>query len=861
MSVPGEWFRRLRYLLNRGAHDEQLRREMEAHREMLPVRARFGNTLRLRDEARDVWGMRWIDDAGQDVRYAARTLVRGHRSFAASAVLTLAVAIGATTAVFTVVSGLLLRPLPFPNADRLVAVRGTTPHPAQGTQVTNLPFYRHESRALEAFAAYDVYARYMRGDNSVERVMAVRTEPAFFPILGVSALYGRTYDASDGPTVVVLSESFWRRRFGGNRDVIGRTLILDDRPYTVAGVMPGWFQFPYRAASLLEGAGGGPQRTDLWMPFDPPLPPRARLGSVVARLKPGVALAAAQGELDAIAARVDAIVPNNGRQGLSITPLLDSIVPAATRRLLLLFSAAVVIVLALACANVANLSLARMMLRQREVAVRAALGASLPRLARQFLTESLFVAFTGGLAGVLLAWWVVKRLIATAAPYLPRAHEVALDWRVSLFALAICTAVGVAVGLAPALIAARRDPRAALHESGGQSTMSRRQRRVRDSLVVAEVALAFMLGIAAAAVLRELIHLRATDSGIAPHNVITFHLGQPRGAAPQGGQRFYEIAGRVAQLPHVQAAGFAQMLPLQSWGWAANATDFLVRGQPPRTDEFTMELRFVTPGYFEAIGIPIRRGRGFTEADTPANPRVIIINETLARRAFPGEDPIGLVTTRGTIVGTIGDVRQAGLDRTPLPELYTPIAQNWSQVSDLGMTLVVRTADRPEPTIDAIRSVIRDADPRQAIFAVKTMDAVIEDSLSGFTLSMTILSAFAALAIAMALTGTYGVISYLASSRMREFAIRVALGSGAVRVSGLVLGRAFVLTGIGLGAGLLGATLSMPMLRAAPVAVHAPGGPTVLVVACLIAAVAGIAALLPARRAARVDPMTALRTD
>jgi putative ABC transport system permease protein len=859
MSVPGEWFRRLRYLLHRGAHDEQLRREMEAHREMLQVRARFGNTLRLREEARDVWGLRWIDDAGQDLRFAARTFGREHRTYAAAAIVTLAIGIGATTAVFTVVSGLLLRPLPFPHADRLVALRGTTPHPAQGTQVTNLPIYRDESRAFEAFAAYDVFARYMRDDNAVERVMAVRTEQAFFPMLGVPALYGRTYDAADGTATVVLSEGFWRRRFGGG-EIIGRSLTLDDRPYIVVGIMPESFQFPYRAGSLLEGPAAQ-QRTDLWMPYEQPLPARARLGSVIGLLKTGVTLTAAQAELNAIAARIDAMVTNNRGQGVSITPLADSVVPAPTRRLLLLFLSAVTIVLTLACANVANLSLARMMVRQREVAVRAALGASLSRLGRQFLTESLFVAFLGGTAGMLLAWGLLKRLIAAAAPYLPRAHEVTFDWRVFLFALAMCAAVGIAVGLAPALIAARRDPRAALHESGGQSTMSLRQRRLRDSLVVAEVALAFVLGIAAAAVLRELIHLRATDSGIAPHNVITFHLGQPRGRAPEGGGRFYEIAGRVAQLPGVQAAGFAQMLPLQSWGWAANATDFRVRGQPQRTDEFTMELRFVTPGYFQAIGIPIRRGRGFAETDTSGNPRVIIINEALARRAFPGADPIGLVTTRGTIVGTIGDVRQAGLDRTPLPELYTPIAQNWSQVSDLGMTLVVRTADRPEPMIDAIRSAIRDVDPGQAIFAVKTMDAVIEDSLSGFTLSLTILSAFAALAIAMALTGTYGVISYLASSRMREFAIRVALGSGAVRVSGLVLGRAFLLTGIGLGAGLLGATLSMPMLRAAPVAVHAPGGMTVLVVASLIAAVAGIAALVPARRAARVDPMTALRTD
>jgi len=274
-----------------------------------------------------------------------------------------------------------------------------------------------------------------------------------------------------------------------------------------------------------------------------------------------------------------------------------------------------------------------------------------------------------------------------------------------------------------------------------------------------------------------------------------------------------------------------------------------------------MELRFVTPGYFEAMGIPIRRGRGFTATDVATNPRVIVINETLARRAFPGGDPIGLVTTRGTIVGTIGDVRQAGLERPPLPELYTPIAQNWSQISDLGMTLVVRTADRPEPMTGAIGSAIHQVDPAEAIFGVKTMDAVVGDSLSGFTISLSILSGFAVLAIALALSGTYGVISYLASSRRREFAIRVALGSGAARVSRFVLGRALALTVLGLGSGLAAALVSMPLLNSAPVTVARPGAPTIVTVALMITAVAGLAALVPARRAAHVDPVTILRAD
>jgi len=860
MNWPGEWFRRVRYLLNRRREDELLRREMDAHRERLGNPARFGNTARLREEARDVWGWRWLDDLGQDLRFALRTLGRGHRTFAAAAIPTLAVGIGATTAVFTVLSALLLRPLPFPHADRLVALRGTTPHPARGTQVTNLPFYRNESRVFDGIAAYDVGARYMRDGGAIERVMVVRTERSFFSILEVPAAYGRTYDWSDTAACVVLSDGFWRRRFGARRDLIGQSVTLDDKRYVVVGIMPDSFQFPYRAGALLDGPAV--QRpADLWLPFEQAVTARGRFGSVIGRLRPGVGIADAQGEVDALAALLDALDPNNHGQGVSLQPLDGSVVPIATRRLVLLFFAAVVIVLALASANVANLSLARMMARQREVAVRAALGASVSRLARQFLAESLFIAFAGGTAGLLVAWWTVRRGVASIAAYLPRAHEIGFDWSVFLFALAVCTTVGGVVGLVPALIAARRDPRATLNETSGQSTMSARQRRVRDALVVAEVALAFLLGIASAAVFRELGRLQRIDPGLSPRHVLTFHLGQRRGAVPQDGLRFYEIADRVAQLPGVAAAGFVQMLPLQSWGWSANNVDFVVRGRPRRTDEFTMELRFVTPGYFDAIGIPIRRGRGFTAADTPANPQVIVINDALARRAFPGEDPIGLVTTRGTIIGTIGDVRQSGLDRDPSPELYTPIAQNWSQISDLGMTLVARTADRPEPMIDAIRSTIHEVDPGQAIFGIKTMDAVIADSLTGFTLSLSILSAFAALAIAMALTGTYGVISYLASSRMREFAIRVALGSGSGRVSRFVLGRALVLTMLGLGAGLAAALMSMPLLDAAPVTISRPGIPTVVVVAAMIVGVALLAALLPARRAARVDPVAILRAD
>jgi predicted permease len=424
----------------------------------------------------------------------------------------------------------------------------------------------------------------------------------------------------------------------------------------------------------------------------------------------------------------------------------------------------------------------------------------------------------------------------------------------------MCAAAGALLGVAPAVIAARRDPRATLSESGGHSTMGPAQRRLRNGLVIAEVALAFMLGVGAAVLLRELVRLRATDAGLVQQNVVTFHVGQRRNA-PDVASRFYAIADRVAGVPGVQAAGFAQLLPLQSWGWTSNSTDFRVRGRPARSEEFQIELRYVTPGYFEALGIPVRRGRRFTAADTAGTTPVIMINDALARRAFPGEDPVGLLTTRGTIVGTIADVRQADLDRPAVPEVYYPVAQNWSQVSELGMTLVVRTRERPEPLIDPIRAAIRDADPDQAIFGVKTMEGVVAESLSGFTLALSILSTFAVLAIVLALTGTYGVISYLASSRAREFAIRVALGAGRTRVIGFVLGQGLSLTAFGLAVGAGGALAAAPLAGTLPVSVRGPDLVTLLPVAGVIVIVAATAALVPARRAARVDPMAVLRSE
>jgi predicted permease len=505
------------------------------------------------------------------------------------------------------------------------------------------------------------------------------------------------------------------------------------------------------------------------------------------------------------------------------------------------------------------------------VAIRSALGAVPRRLVQQVLTESLLLSLLGGVLGLAFAWWGTSQLTLVAGAQLPRAHEVDVDWRVFLFSLTACVAAGLLFGLAPAAMAIRADALSVLQESGGHSTLGPRLQRLRDGLVIAEVAMAFVLAVGATLLVRELVRLRNIDPGMVTANVVTFHIGhrpgwwgrERRGAPPAEDVRpFYEIADRVGRLPGVRAAGFIQIVPLQNWGWQANSSDFTVRGRAaaPSTS-FAVELRYVTPGYFQALGIPILKGRGFTGRDDRDAPPVILINGALARRFFGSEDPIGLDTTRGTIVGVVGDVRQVSLDRSALPEIYYPIAQNYSHVLELGMSLVVRTQGPPEPLIAPIRSVIRDVDPNQAVFNVKTLDDVIADSLSGFTLYLSLIGSFAALALLLASTGAYGVISYVATSRMREFAVRVALGADRTRVTGLVLRQGIRLTGIGLAVGVFGTRLSAPLLQGLPVSVRPPDFITVAAVIVLIGITAVAACLVPACRAANVDPMSVLRTD
>ncbi len=797
----------------------------------------------------------------QDMWYALRIL-RRNRVFAAATILTLALGMGATTAVFSIVNGVLLRPLPYAGPDRLVQVYETAPLTPEGTVVGGayLQAFRENSSQFDGFSAYQVTARYLRQGDAARRLMAVLSDRQLFAVLGASPMAGRTFSADDPESVVVISEAFWNESLGHDPAVIGRTLTLDERSCTIIGVMPDAFQFPYRAGSLLPGVASE-ARIEVWLPVGPPGQPARGRMSVVGRLRTGAALLSAERELARITSRVEATDPGIVRgRGVRLVRLANVVV-GPVRRPLLLLCAAVAMVLALACANIGNLALVRMTSRQGEVAVRAALGAGPILLVRQFLTESLLLSLGGGTIGLVLAVVGTSRLMVFARAHIPRAPAIVFDWQVFLFLFVVCLLAGLAFGLVPALIARRTSPQSALQEGGLRGTLGPGPRRLRDTLVVAEVSLAFVLAIAGALLVRELLRLRRTDPGIDTHNVITVHVGQSHTMASSVAD-LQEIAARVAQLPGVSAAGFTQLLPLQNWGWNSSSIDFTWDGSTlDAASAFPIELRFVTPGYFAALGMTLRSGRAFTDGDTPDATPVIVINETLARRVFGPRDPVGTRTSRGTVVGVTADVRQVNLDRTALPEIYYPIAQNWSQVPELGMSLVVRVRDARAGLVDAVRAIIHAVNPQLAIFNTRAMDDVVADSLSEFTLYFWLMLSFALLALVLATTGTYGVIAHAAAARNREFAIRMAVGADRAGVARLVLAHGTRLTLIGLACGLGFALAATPLLRNLPVAIRPPDLATTLPVALLIAVVALIGSLVPARRAARADPMIMLRNE
>jgi predicted permease len=803
-----------------------------------------------------------MEDLGRDVRLGLRSLLRSP-AFATVAVLCLALGIGANAALFSVLNAVLLRPLPFAEPDRLVRVYERMNDGGQGSvSFLNFVDWQKQSTGFTQLAGYEMGSRNLQGGEEPERIRACQTSPELFSVLGVAPLRGRRFRAGlDEPgrdLVAVVSEEVWRSRFGGDPSLIGRTIRLDGQPHTVIGVMPRSFDFP-----------PGGNATDVWVLHATGEPRqtnrRAHYLSVVGRLKPGTTLEAATAQLVTVAARIAKEYPDQqtGRSVL-VQPLQESLVGRVRSTLMILFGA-VGLVLLIACANVANLLLARAAVRRREVAVRLALGATRGRLMRQFLVESLVLAFAGAALGLLLARWLLGVLAPLAESALPVFREFPLDGRVFAFLLGVAVLSGLLFGIVPALQASRGDVRESLSEGGGKATATWRQQLVRHTLVVAEIALSLVLLVGAGLLLRGFAKLSGTEPGLVPDHLLTAHLPVPDTQLEKATPRLFRpLLEQVRNLPGVRSAAVVSMLPIQD-AWTNGGFAIEGRPAPPPGQEPMAETRVASPGFFATLGVPLLRGRDFTEQDGTHGPDVVIINDTLARKHFPGEDPIGrrilYAPVPMTIVGVVGDVRQAGLDEEPLAEMYFPYGLE-EAVGFLGdAVLVLRTAGAPESLAAPLRGAVKTVDPTLPLYDVLTMQEVIDKSLASRRLNLWLLGFFAAVALVLAATGLYGVISYLVAQRTREIGVRMALGAQKSDVQGLVLRQAAALAGFGILLGVAGALAFTRVLDSLLYGVSSRDPLTFAALSALLAAVALLASWVPARRASRVSPMVAIRAE
>jgi putative ABC transport system permease protein len=786
-----------------------------------------------------------------DIRNALRVF-KNSPGLALMIVVTLGLGIGANAAIFSVFSGVLLRPLPFASPDRLVQLNETYQPNGIGTvSYPTLQDWRAQSTSFDSIIAYQNQSSNLQDNSNPERIATVAAERGVFQMLGVAPIAGRTFRNDDPTHVVVVGEGFWKRRYGSDPALIGKNITLDGEAYTVIGIMPQNFQFPYRASI-----------TELWIPLEIPANLVSARGThflfVGARLKQGATLAGAAREMEVIAKRLEQQYPTNLGRSVKLTPL-NEVVVGSVRSSLMVLLGAVGLVLLIACANVANLLRARAAGRTKEVAIRMALGAGRGRLIRQFLTESVILAMAGGLAGLLFAAWGTGLLVQLAASQIPRSWEIGLDWRVFSFLVMVCVVTGIAFGLAPALAATRQDVQPAMKESGGRGSAGRSQGRLRDVLVVAEIALAFVLMIGAGLMMRAFYSLQHTSTGLTAENVLTLRMTLAKSrydAAPAIAHYYGDLEDRIAQIPGVSSVGFISLLPLQSWG---NNGNLSIDGHPPDKsgNDPLVEVRIVNAAYFRTMGVPVLRGREFNAQDHQDTPIVAMINETAARSYFGNEDPIGKKTNRGTIVGIVADVRQEGLDQPTAAELYQALSQNPLS----AMTLAVRSQLPPEALTGAVREAIRQVDSTQAIFNVKSMNRVIADSLQQWNLYSWLLGLFAGLALVLSMAGIYGVISYAVTARTQEFGIRLALGADGSRLLRLVLGHGSVLIAIGLIAGAGGAMALTRLLKSLLAGVSPFDPATFAAAGALLAAIALLGCIVPARRAMQVDPMIALRAE
>lgn len=800
----------------------------------------------------------------QDTRYALRML-RRQPGFAIIAVLTLALGIGANTAVFTVVNGVLLRPLPYGDPDRLVVLlNGRAGRVGPWYSPLNYIDVTTQSHVFAEAAAFNPVTANLTGRGDPQRVDGAEVTWPFFSVLGVTPRMGRAFlesDATTGAPVVVVSDGFWRRELGKRPDAVGATIQMDGKEYTVVGVAPSDVTLPRRA--------------EFWWPlvFTPDnLAPRSRGAqwvSVVARLEPGVGLEQANSAMAVVASRLAEQFPLNNKDRLmTATPLHEQMVHDVRPALLVLLGA-VMLVLLIACVNVASLLLARACGRAREVAVRAALGAGRRRLIQQFLAESLVLGIAGGAAGLLVAFWCTRALIALGPTTIPRLSDVGIDWRVLGFTVVTAVATSVLFGLAPA-VASTGGVMARFIIGAGRGSLGSAGTRTRKTLVVCEMALAVVLLVGAGLLARSYGHITGVNPGFSAENVLTFHLALPdtKYATADSREQFTAaFVDRLRQNGGVEGASAILGLPLD--GDFSISSSFRRSGEPDSADTPSAGMRIITPDYFKTMRIPLRAGRPFDAHDDATSPEVVIINEQAARRYWPGQNPIGqdirlgVRLVRGirsgqkTIVGVIGDVKYGGLDTPTPPEVYVPHAQH--PVGDF--TIAVRTAGDPLGFVPTARATLAALDRELPLADIHPMTDLIGRSIAERRFMMLLLAAFAAVAVTLAAIGVYGLLAYVVTQRTPEIGVRLAMGAAPTDVVRLFVREGAALTIVGVVCGLAGALAAARALTTLLFGVTATDPTTFVTVAGVLTGVALVASYVPARRAARVDPMTALRAD